>query len=498
MTSPFSYSSNPADGGIIYLDGLTAEKEQSILIVSFNDLLISPEDIEILEKRPSISEEETESINSKNLPEAEKKKLLDELKKKTTEEKKAQKKEAKKIAYDIAAQFNTRAAMNGRCKNKFMSVVLSFPDSEREMLEKDPQKMEDIVQDWLDGMGFENAQHFAVYHPGTAQPHIHIYVGMVGPKLKVYNSFQTKYRSQQVNRNIEEKYGLKPGIGIDKNYEADLEKTDKRNKARLEIRKQVQYCLDQYVYDIDILKNRLDKKGIQMKLSVHNNGKPGFVFSKDKQPFNGGDLGRMYTYGNLTSTLEDNRQKLQIFEKLTGCVGLTGDVKYKKMQPKETNDESNKTKAQHRRKYQSNGIIAYAYSEKKEGYAIFCLNENYYITANPVANDLNPREQMWMSVDGTVCSFVEIFAANMSGSENKTIEKVAGEKQASGKTVTVTTTVSGGGTSSPAPTFVPTGKTVRDNKSAAHTGDGLDETEEIVDENGNKVVVKKRKKGITL
>lgn len=486
MTSPFSYSSNPADGGIIYLDGLTAEKEQRILIVSFNDLLISPEDIEILEKRPSVSEEEIESINSKNLPEAEKKKILDELKKKTTEEKKAQKREAKKIAYDIAAQFNTRAAMNGRCKNKFMSVVLSFPDSEREMLEKNPQMMEDIVQDWLDGMGFENAQHFAVYHYDSAQPHIHIYVGMVGPKLKVYNSFQTKYRSQQVNRDIENKYGLKPGIGIDKNYEADLEKTSPKNKARMEIFKILKGCIDTYIPSAQKLESFLKSKGITMKEIKHNNGKMGYVFEKDGVPFAGGEIGRMFTYGNLTKQFEDNARKLEVFSGLVNAAGIEVN-KYIRIPRSEQPTEENKTRAQHRRTYKPFGTEAFAITKDGDKYALFNNGKDIFISDIPFVSNEQIKKANWISVDGRKLSYNE-----MMNDRIKHVTAGKTEKTAAGKTATV----SRSSTSSPAPTFVPAGKTVRDNKSVANTGDGLDETEEYIDEDGNKKTRKKRKLSI--
>lgn len=478
MVSPFSYSSNPADGGIIYLDGLTSEKEQRIQIVSFNDILISPLDIGILEERPSLSEEEKEEINSKNIPEAEKKKLLDDLKKKTTEDKKRQKREAKKIAYDIADQFNRRASMNGRCKNKFMGVVLSFPDSEREMLEKDPHLMESIVRDWLDGMGFEDAQHFAVYHYDTAQPHIHLYVNMVGPDLKVYNSFQTKYRSQGVNRDIEKKYGLKPGIGIDVKNKVDLEKTNPKNKVRMGILKTVQLGLRRYAISLEEMKKGLKYYGIEMKVSEKNNGKKGLVFTKDNVSFSGGDLGRMYTYGNLSKQLEENREQLPILKKLSGYVGLDNAVFDKILYGREKADKANNNKAQHRRSYETSDLIAWAGDGKGgDEHGILRMHGKYYISATPIQKgDISKYD--WIDIDGRKCSYASLVA-----------KPTAGKTVTPGGTVTVSVS---SGRSSSVPDIVPAGATVRDNKSAAHNGDGLDEVEEVVDEAGNKKTVKKK------
>ena len=97
-----------------------------------------------------------------------------------------------------------------------------------------------------------------------------------------------------------------------------------------------------------------------------------------------------------------------------------------------------------------------------------------------------------MSVDGKVCSLYEILAAQSKPEKNNS-EKQTVESPATGKKAAVATAVSGGGSSAPAPAFVPAGKTVRDNKSATNSGDGLDETEEYIDEDGNKRTRKKRK-----
>lgn len=133
----------------------------------------------------------------------------------------------------------------------------------------------------------------------------------------------------------------------------------------------------------------------------------------------------------------------------------------------------------------------YRHSETNEAYGLsFNCGEN----ASYKASDL-PAEYHFLAIKEALERNASI--AEKKAKQIKESPKTEQKIETTVKKASVTTTTSKGG-SSPAPTFVPTGKTVRDNKSAAHTGDGLDETEEVVDENGNKVVKKKRDKGIKI
>ena len=89
MTNMTSYWTGEADGGVIYLNGLTNEKDQRIRIIDWNMISMDHEKIRILEDRPE-----------------------------EPDEKKGQEKEARKIARSIAKEFNSWAGKNSRVKNK--------------------------------------------------------------------------------------------------------------------------------------------------------------------------------------------------------------------------------------------------------------------------------------------------------------------------------------------------------------------------------------------
>lgn len=445
MTSMFSYWQGDADGGVIYLNGLTNEKDQRIRIVDWDHIDMDYKKIALLESRPQD-------------PGA----------------KKAQEKEGRKIAREIADQFNLRASLNSRVKNKFLSVVLSFSPSEREKLEADPQLQEDIVQEYLQQMEFENAQYLAVYHYDTNAPHIHLYVSMVGNDRKVFDSFLTKNRSQKACREIERKYGLKVGKGVDRTYKVDREKTNDHNRRRLEIRDAMDQAMNRYTYSFEGLKIALKSSGIELEVKTMNNGKEGLIFHVGGDSFAGGDIRRQYTFNNLEKELAQNKKEAIRIKSELGRLGVT----YKSFIRYGVIADGHKI-----------GVIKVITDTGV--HPLLITNNRFFFSDQTM--ETKPKDNVFRNTAGETFTFNEIVKFSKGEALPERNAPAAAKTATGGEIPHVVRP------SDKAPIFqapaAPATKSVRDNTSAAKSsGDLLDEFDEIETEDGRKIKVKKTTK----
>lgn len=546
MIDRISYNTNEADGGIIYFNGLTNEKDQRIRIIDWNHLSLDFKKIQILEDRP-------EDENGKRGQEA----------------------EAIKIARGAADEFNAWAGRNPKVKNKFMGVVLSFTPNEREKIENDPQLQEEIIHEYLQQMGFDDAQFFAVYHYDTAAPHIHLYINMVGVDCKPFDSYQSKKRGQKACRAIEKKYGLAVGKGTNKNYTVDRNKTNPRNQRRVDIQTAIKGCLrdgnikygdfkdallkqgisvtivnvvkgnkrtrgivfekdhfsfagksigndmtypqlvkhftegnslqvdktlvietnskedgvrekvrkdietiteqilHKYAAGQSFLKRELARYGIRLQEITFSNHTKGFVFIKNGEKFTGGEINRNYTYKNLSRRFEDaflrinsELSRLGVDWNRIDDFGIKYDIKLDKV------------------------------STGKGIYALAQANGRFYISEKPY-NETTFGGCIWKDAFGKTYTSYELAGLTKPQVPIKGSILARPAKHASTSHVVIQGGEIGG--TVPIASVSVVGHTVRDNKSAAHSGDGLGEFEEVEDPNtGEKKKIKKAKKGITL
>lgn len=546
MINRISYNTYEADGGIIYFNGLTNEKDQRIRIIDWNHVSLDFKKIQILEERP-------EDENDKKVQEA----------------------EAIKIARGVADEFNAWARRNPKVKNKFMGVVLSFTPDEREKIENDPQLQEEIIHEYLHQMGFDDAQFFAVYHYDTAAPHIHLYINMVGADCKPFDSYQSKKRGQKACRAIEKKHGLAIGKGINKNYTVDRNKTNPKNQRRIGIQTAIKSCLKdgiikyidfkdallkqgisvtivevvkgnkrtrgivfekdhfsfagksigndmtypqlvkhftegnslqvdktlvietnskedglrekvrkdiekiteqilhKYAAGQSFLKWELARYGIKLQEITFSNHTKGFIFIKDGEKFTGGEISRNYTYKNLSRRFEDaflrinsELSKLGVVWNRIDDFGIKYDIKLDKV------------------------------STEKGIYALAQANGRFYISEKPY-NETTFGSCIWKDASGRTYTSYELAGLTKPQiSKNGQIQAKPAKHASTSSAV-----IQGRETVLIVPkAAVPIAEhTTRDNKSAANSGDGLDEFEEVEDPNtGEKKKIKKTKKGISL
>ncbi|MGF7080351.1 relaxase/mobilization nuclease domain-containing protein [Mucilaginibacter sp. UYCu711] len=97
------------------------------------------------------------------------------------------------------------AGMNQRAKTNAVHVSLNFPNGEN--LADD--KLNDIVQDYLSGVGFAMQPHLVYRHEDAGHPHVHIVTTNIkrdGERISLHYLGQNE--SEKVRKAIEIKYGL--------------------------------------------------------------------------------------------------------------------------------------------------------------------------------------------------------------------------------------------------------------------------------------------------
>ena len=124
-------------------------------------------------------------------------------------------------ARELAAEFGALRSARPELERAVHHASLRLPDDEHLTREQ----WEDVAQDYLKGMGFDNSPWVAVDHDNEHN-HIHIIASRIDYEGNVVSDSHERYRSQDVVREIEDKYHLRHA------YERDQERDQERDKER--------------------------------------------------------------------------------------------------------------------------------------------------------------------------------------------------------------------------------------------------------------------------
>lgn len=276
MTTIFEPCEEEAMAILTYNVGATVKKSQKVIIDDWNGFSLTGKEIAELENFPDGKEEQAEH-----------------------------KRASKRIAYRIAKDFKAWSGKNSKMKHRYLGVVLSFAEGDRAKLEADPQLRQQIIQDWLGDMGYDDAQFLAVYHDEANKPHIHIILNLVDMNHKAFDRYRDRYRSQKACRDIEKEYELKVGLGVDESYEVDLKKTGEKNQERVQIGNLAKEAA-KTATSFKEFKELLETKGVLVELKTNNNGTQGLVYRYGDKgiPFAGGEVHSSLTYGKVNKQLK--------------------------------------------------------------------------------------------------------------------------------------------------------------------------------------------------
>lgn len=209
------------------------------------------------------------------------------------------------------------------------------------------------------------------------------------------------------------------------------------------------------------------------------NGKKGIVFHKDGDYFTGGEIGRQFTYGNLAKALDINKKVRPMLADALAKFGIRpnyiengGQYKY--------------------------GIFLTKVYMKNGMYGLLKVGKNYYMSTAPIDKSF-VDDKIWRGVNDQVFSYNELHEmAKAKATVRTPVLALVKETKSEPSSKTTASHVSETVPSFPASAVPAVGHTVRDNKSAAHNGDGLDEYEEVEEADGTKHKVKKKTRMLSI
>ena len=168
---------------------------------------------------------------------------------------------------------------NIKPKNRFSHIVLSFPSEDRQLLTHTIK--EDICRNYLTGMQYDETFPFIAYeHTDKDHPHIHILVSNISNSSGKYNEGKfSKYRSFEVCRDIENKFGLNKvdmSFKTEKSYgknELEILKKTGQFSTKMELRELIDKAIKKTPHIHNNLVKALSESGVKMEEVKHKNGR---------------------------------------------------------------------------------------------------------------------------------------------------------------------------------------------------------------------------------
>jgi hypothetical protein len=204
----------------------------------------------------------------------------------------------------LSAEFSLSRAARPGVSRPVWHASLTLPEGER----LDPDKWNDIVADFMDGIGLSDHQHVVIGHYDTKLDHVHIIASRIGLDGDLWHGRFDAKRAIALTQELEKKHGLTITKGLDVPSPA---KAPTRNEIEMSVRTEdapprmvLQQIVDAALEDepcgIFDFMDRVEAAGAVARPNVATTGKMnGFSFEIDGVPFKGSDLGKSYTWKGL-------------------------------------------------------------------------------------------------------------------------------------------------------------------------------------------------------
>jgi hypothetical protein len=229
-------------------------------------------------------------------------------------------------AKEFTRQFQECQRMSkSKIKNNVKHFILAFsPDDFPNGT--DPDKLKEITNDYLTGMGYDNNQYAAYLHKDTAHTHLHIVCNQINMDLKATNDFKEYFKSRDVCREIERKHGLTvTKQKATKPFDMDKGNFNHRSKTEMEARQRLQAkgqtTIKQSIHKA-IHNALLNTSGHESfvryleneQIKVHlNKARNGYTFEKDGYKFKGSSINRTLSFANIDKRLNNNQKTFDDF-----------------------------------------------------------------------------------------------------------------------------------------------------------------------------------------
>lgn len=202
--------------------------------------------------------------------------------------------------------------MNPKLKRNTYHTSLNFAVGER----IDNQKMQQIAEDYLKKMGFDNNLHIIFRHNDTNHPHCHILALRNRFDGTVVSDSRNYLRSEQVIRELEIKYDLQKVTSSKQSKNKapnkdELEMIMRTDKAshKLTLQEKVKFALDHSITMKHFI-NNLEKQNINVLFNQPSTGRvSGITYQIPGFKIRGQALGNQFKFGSIIKQInyEQNR-----------------------------------------------------------------------------------------------------------------------------------------------------------------------------------------------
>jgi len=168
------------------------------------------------------------------------------------------------------------------------------------------EQWQQVADDYLKGMGFDDSQYIVTRHTDTAHDHVHILANRVTLDGGVVSDSQDYRRQESLMRELEQRHGLTPVRSSAEAERKPLTQPEIEKAIRTSEeppRQALQRLVSEAASDApsaSVFAERLHDAGVEVRPNIASTGRlSGFSFGYDGVTFSGSKLGRSFTWKNL-------------------------------------------------------------------------------------------------------------------------------------------------------------------------------------------------------
>jgi len=178
----------------------------------------------------------------------------------------------------MVADFVRQAQMNPDLSRSVWHTAISFDPQDEARLLANPQLMQQVASEYVQGMGLDQSQYVVIRHRDTDHSHFHIIANRVASDGQTVSDSHNYSRSEKLLRQIEQRHQLTPMQEQDQRLK--IEHLPESDRSRIELRDQVRASLNRCV-DSRELREDLNRHGIRLIINKGEQGQTrGLSFEK--------------------------------------------------------------------------------------------------------------------------------------------------------------------------------------------------------------------------
>jgi len=209
---------------------------------------------------------------------------------------------------ELAAEFGAIRRQRPSISKPVHHVSLSAAEGERLTVEQWQQ----VASKYVEGMGFADSPFVVVQHRDTGIDHIHILTSRVDVNGRVVRDSYEKRRAEEIMREVEREYGLKP-VALSREVEraapkrGEIETFERTGElsAKMSLQGRVERALRPGPAategpTVTEFIERLERSGVEIIPHIQSTGRvSGISFRQGEELMKGSDLGRGFSWGGL-------------------------------------------------------------------------------------------------------------------------------------------------------------------------------------------------------